>query len=104
MKKLQTKLFFPPPNVEQMVIDINKENALGWRFIHAIQTQAGIIFMMERTTDEDVNDADVEAYEKAKKEAELLAQFGPGPIPPKTVSDEGTQHVYPDVQKILKQR
>ena len=90
MKKIQTKIFFPPPNVEQMVTDLNKENSLGWRFIHAIQTQAGIIFMLERTTDEDVDATDVEAYEKAKKEAELIAQFGPGPLLPKVVSDEGT--------------
>ena len=78
MKKIQFKWFNVPNPPEDFMDDLSREGALGWRFVHGVGTPTGLRFILERITDEEVDDTDVEAYEKAKKEAALVAQFGPG--------------------------
>jgi len=79
MKKIQSKWFVVPNDPDELMTALNKEGSLGWAFVHGIGTPAGLRFLLQRTTDEDVDVSDIVAYEKEKKEAELLAKFAPGP-------------------------
>lgn len=83
MNKVQFRFFdvpqSPTTTPEDIILGLNREGSLGWRFVHGVGTPAGLKFLMQRETDEQVDQADVEAYAKAQKEAELLAKFAPGP-------------------------
>ena len=91
MKKVQFKWFdVPQAPPEEMMVSLNKEGAVGWHFVHGVGTPTGLKFLMERVTDEEVDATDIEAYEKAQREAELVAKFGPqtgtGPNSGNTIS------------------
>lgn len=78
MKKVEFK-FYSVLQVtpEQLVVELNKEGSQGWRFVHGMMGPTGLMFIMERISDEDVAPEDIESYQKAQKEAELVAKFGP---------------------------
>ncbi len=78
MKKYQFKFFDVPPPPADLIAELNKEGNLGWRFVHGIGTPTGLKFLMERPSEEEVDQTDIDAYNDAQKEAELIARFGPG--------------------------
>jgi len=76
MKQIEYKLFdIPPSDLEG---ELNKEGKLGWRAAHAIGTPAGLKFLMERTSDKDVDAEDIAQYLREQHQSELLSKFGIG--------------------------
>ena len=80
MKKVEFKFvdIVQTQKPDELIATLNQEGALGWHFVHAVGVPGGMKFMMQRETDENVYQADLDAYDKAKKDAELLARFGLG--------------------------
>jgi len=80
MNKIQYQLFLVPQS--DLEVALNKEGQAGWEAMQPINTPAGMCFLMKRKLDEQVTDEDLDAANKAVKEAELMARFGAGVVPP----------------------
>lgn len=66
MKKWQTKLMdvSAQTDVEK---ELNQAGESGWRFVNILATPAGVKFVLERQSDEDVDDKEAKTYELMKK-------------------------------------
>lgn len=74
MKKLQVKLMDLDAKTD-LEAELNLAGQLGWSFKHAVGTPQGMKFVLERTLDEEVTTAEINAEAEQIYQKELMKKF-----------------------------
>ena len=76
MKKYETKFVAAPPVIEDLDTLLKSEGQIGFRPISHIGVQGGLVFLLGRELDEEVDQADIEKAKAEAHQAALMKQFG----------------------------